>query len=72
MGIIKRLGLNFSWLKRLFKKKKAKIGIYGPPNAAKPHSLTGSSGIGPGMPWVLYPIFRMRHEEPEGVKMLLS
>lgn len=35
MGIIKRLGLNFSWLKRLFKKKKAKIGIYGPPNAGK-------------------------------------
>jgi len=35
MGIIKRLGLNFSWLKRLFKRKKAKIGIYGPPNAGK-------------------------------------
>ena len=35
MGIIKRLGLDFSWLKRLFKKKKAKIGIYGPPNAGK-------------------------------------
>ena len=35
MGIIKRLGLNFSWLKRLFKKKRAKIGIYGPPNAGK-------------------------------------
>jgi len=35
MGIIKRLGLNFSWLKKLFKKKKAKIGIYGPPNAGK-------------------------------------
>lgn len=35
MGIIKRLGLKFSWLKKLFKKKKAKIGIYGPPNAGK-------------------------------------
>jgi len=35
MGIIKRLGLNFSWLKKLFKKKRAKIGIYGPPNAGK-------------------------------------
>jgi len=35
MGIIKRLGLNFSWLKKLFKKKKARIGIYGPPNAGK-------------------------------------
>ncbi|NJD52750.1 MAG: GTP-binding protein [Candidatus Methanoperedens sp.] len=35
MGIIKRLGLNFSWLKRLFNRKKAKIGIYGPPNAGK-------------------------------------
>lgn len=35
MGIIRKLGLDFSWLKRLFKKKKAKIGIYGPPNAGK-------------------------------------
>jgi GTP-binding protein Era len=35
MGIIKRLGSKFSWLKKLFKKKKAKIGIYGPPNAGK-------------------------------------
>lgn len=35
MGIIKRLGLKFSWLKKIFKKKKAKIGIYGPPNAGK-------------------------------------
>ena len=35
MGIIKRLGLDFSWLKKLFRKKKAKIGIYGPPNAGK-------------------------------------
>src|SRR5660397_139293 len=35
MGIMKRLGLNFSWLKKLFKKKKARIGIYGPPNAGK-------------------------------------
>jgi small GTP-binding protein len=35
MGIMKKLGLNFSWLKKLFKKKKARIGIYGPPNAGK-------------------------------------
>ncbi len=35
MGIIKRLTAKFSWLKKLFKKKKAKIGIYGPPNAGK-------------------------------------
>ncbi len=35
MGIIKRLGLKFSWLKNLFKKKRARIGIYGPPNAGK-------------------------------------
>lgn len=35
MGIIKRLGLNFTWLKRIFKKRKARIGIYGPPNAGK-------------------------------------
>jgi len=35
MGIIKRLGLKFSWLKKLFTKKKARIGIYGPPNAGK-------------------------------------
>ncbi len=35
MGIIKRLGLDFSWLKKLFKRKRAKIGIYGPPNAGK-------------------------------------
>ena len=35
MGIMKRLGQKFSWLKKLFKKKKAKIGIYGPPNAGK-------------------------------------
>ncbi len=35
MGIMKRLGLNFSWMKKLFKKKKARIGIYGPPNAGK-------------------------------------
>ncbi|HEX7575647.1 MAG TPA: Era-like GTP-binding protein [Candidatus Methanoperedens sp.] len=35
MGIIKKLGQKFSWLKKLFKKKKAKIGIYGPPNAGK-------------------------------------
>ncbi len=35
MGIIKRLGLNFTWLKKIFKKRKARIGIYGPPNAGK-------------------------------------
>jgi GTP-binding protein Era len=35
MGIIKRLGLNFAWLKKIFKKRKARIGIYGPPNAGK-------------------------------------
>lgn len=35
MGIIKRLGIKFSWLKKLFKKKTARIGIYGPPNAGK-------------------------------------
>src|SRR5665811_1687348 len=35
MGIMKKLGQKFSWLKKLFKKKKAKIGIYGPPNAGK-------------------------------------
>ena len=35
MGIIKRLGINFSWLKKLFKKNTARIGIYGPPNAGK-------------------------------------
>jgi small GTP-binding protein len=35
MGIIKRLRLNFNWLKRLFKKRKARNGIYGPPNAGK-------------------------------------
>ncbi|HEY9204952.1 MAG TPA: Era-like GTP-binding protein [Candidatus Methanoperedens sp.] len=35
MGLIKRLGLDFAWLKNLFKKKRARIGIYGPPNAGK-------------------------------------
>ena len=35
MGIIKRLGINFSWLKKIFNKKTARIGIYGPPNAGK-------------------------------------
>lgn len=34
MGIIKRLR-NITLLKRIFKKKSAKIGIYGPPNAGK-------------------------------------
>lgn len=35
MGIIKSLRKNFSWLKKFFKKKRARIGIYGPPNAGK-------------------------------------
>src|SRR5659263_186746 len=35
MGIIERLGLNFTWLKKIFKKKNARIGIYGPSNAGK-------------------------------------
>lgn len=35
MGIIKNMGIKFKWLKRLFKKKRARIGIYGPPNAGK-------------------------------------
>jgi GTP-binding protein Era len=35
MGLIKKLGLNFTWFKKLFKKKNARIGIYGPPNAGK-------------------------------------
>ncbi len=35
MGIIKKLGLKFTWLRNLFKKKRARIGIYGPPNAGK-------------------------------------
>ncbi len=35
MGIIKRLRLEFKWLKKLFKKRNARIGIYGPPNAGK-------------------------------------
>jgi GTP-binding protein Era len=35
MGIIKNLGLKFTWLRGLFKKKRARIGIYGPPNAGK-------------------------------------
>jgi hypothetical protein len=30
MGIMKMLGLNFTWLKKIFKKKNARIGIYGP------------------------------------------
>ncbi len=33
MSIIKRL--SFAWLKRLFNKRTARIGIYGPPNAGK-------------------------------------
>jgi len=36
MGLIKRVKKNFSYIfKNLFKKKIAKIGIYGPPNAGK-------------------------------------
>jgi len=36
MGLIKRVKKNFSYIfKNLFKKKTAKIGIYGPPNAGK-------------------------------------
>jgi GTP-binding protein Era len=35
MGIIKSLKMNFTWFKKLFKKKRARIGIYGPPNAGK-------------------------------------
>ncbi len=35
MGIIKRLKMNFTWFKKFFKKKRARIGIYGPPNAGK-------------------------------------
>ncbi|MBC2698625.1 MAG: GTP-binding protein [ANME-2 cluster archaeon] len=36
MGLIKRVKKNFSYIFRnLFKKKTAKIGIYGPPNAGK-------------------------------------
>ncbi len=36
MGIIARVKKNLpSWAKKIFKKKKARIGIYGPPNAGK-------------------------------------
>lgn len=36
MGLIKKVKKNFSFIfKNLFKKKNAKIGIYGPPNAGK-------------------------------------
>jgi len=35
MGIIKSLKVNFTWFKKFFKKKRARIGIYGPPNAGK-------------------------------------
>ena len=35
MGIMKKMRNNFSFLKKLFKKKRARIGIYGPPNAGK-------------------------------------
>ncbi len=36
MGFISNLKLSFGiWIKKIFKKKKAKIGIYGPPNAGK-------------------------------------
>ncbi|MDP3105927.1 MAG: Era-like GTP-binding protein [Candidatus Methanoperedens sp.] len=35
MGIMKSLGFKFTWIRKLFKKKRARIGIYGPPNAGK-------------------------------------
>ncbi len=35
MGILKSLKMNFTWFKKFFKKKRARIGIYGPPNAGK-------------------------------------
>jgi len=35
MGIIKSFKKNFTWFKKFFKKKRARIGIYGPPNAGK-------------------------------------
>lgn len=36
MGILSGIKSNLSsWIKRIFKKEKAKIGIYGPPNAGK-------------------------------------
>ena len=36
MGFISNLKLGFGiWIKKIFKKKKAKIGLYGPPNAGK-------------------------------------
>ncbi|MFU8767235.1 MAG: GTPase, partial [Candidatus Methanoperedens sp.] len=35
MGIMKRMKSKFSFLKKLFKKRRARIGIYGPPNAGK-------------------------------------
>lgn len=35
MGIMKKMRSKFSFLKKLFKKKRARIGIYGPPNAGK-------------------------------------
>jgi GTPase len=36
MGFIRNLKLSFGiWINKIFKKKKAKIGLYGPPNAGK-------------------------------------
>jgi GTPase len=36
MGIIGSLKMNFgAWVNRIFKKRRAKIGLYGPPNAGK-------------------------------------
>ncbi|MDI6888147.1 MAG: 50S ribosome-binding GTPase [Methanocellales archaeon] len=36
MGVIEKIKKNLpSWVKKIFKKKRARIGIYGPPNAGK-------------------------------------
>ena len=36
MGFISSFKMNLgAWIKRIFKKKRAKIGLYGPPNAGK-------------------------------------
>ena len=36
MGLIRSFRENFgAWINRIFKKKRAKIGLYGPPNAGK-------------------------------------
>jgi len=41
MGIIKSFKKNFTWFKKFFKKKRARIGIYGPPMLEKQHLQTG-------------------------------